>query len=73
MNRLPRGGGRLTGGSQKALHHLRGRSGGRAGVQEFRAVHEAGSGDGDGSRPHPVIRALGRAAVARAATSARPA
>ncbi|BDH06970.1 CTP synthase C-terminal region-related (seleno)protein [Streptomyces seoulensis] len=28
---------------------------------------------GDGSRPHPVIRALGRAAVERAATAARPA
>ncbi|MYS13548.1 hypothetical protein [Streptomyces sp. SID4982] len=27
---------------------------------------------GDGSRPHPVIRALGRAAVAHAATAARP-
>ncbi|MFG3198719.1 hypothetical protein ACGFYT_21600 [Streptomyces sp. NPDC048208] len=28
---------------------------------------------GDGSRPHPVIRALGRAAVAHAATAALPA
>ncbi|WP_329016465.1 MULTISPECIES: hypothetical protein [unclassified Streptomyces] len=73
MNRPPPGEGRPAGGGQQALDHLRGRSGRPAGVREFRAVHEAGSGDGDGCRPHPVIRALGRAAVEHAATAPRPA